>query len=76
MKQRPRIYYSEEQKSIMWDRWKTDTHYLKATMCILWLIEATAFVFQAFVVRSAHAEILQHPIHSHRSLKWRQTIWK
>lgn len=22
MKQRPRIYYSDEQKAIMWDRWK------------------------------------------------------
>ncbi len=22
MKQRPRIYYTEEQKSLMWDRWQ------------------------------------------------------
>jgi hypothetical protein len=22
MKQRPRIYYTDEQKSLMWDRWK------------------------------------------------------
>jgi len=22
MKQRPRIYYTEEQKAVMWDRWQ------------------------------------------------------
>ncbi len=24
MKQRPRIYYSESQKALMWDRWRKD----------------------------------------------------
>jgi hypothetical protein len=24
MKQRPRIYYSEEQKALMWDRWQQE----------------------------------------------------
>lgn len=24
MKQRPRIYYTESQKALMWDRWRND----------------------------------------------------
>ena len=26
MKQRPRIYYSAEQKNLMWDRWQAGSH--------------------------------------------------
>ncbi len=38
MKYRTRIYYTEEQKALMWDRWqkgdfrpKTDAHYRRTT---------------------------------------------
>ena len=40
MKQRPRIYYTEKQKSLMWDRWKKGKRLPKGTLPFRWLLPA------------------------------------
>ena len=44
MKQRPRIYYTEEQKALMWDRWQKGKKRGEIGNQYLWIDEVLAFI--------------------------------
>ena len=35
MKQRPRIYYTESQKAVMWERWRKGESLQQITSCLI-----------------------------------------
>ncbi len=44
MKQRPRIYYTENQRALMWDRWEKGESLFKSRSCLIEaILRFTAF---------------------------------